>query len=520
MNMKKIKVLGLYLPQFHNVKENDQWWGEGFTEWSAVKAAKPLFEGHHQPIVPYHNNYYDLLNKQTMEWQTNLMHAYGIDGMCIYHYYFKDGAKILEKPAENLLKWTDIDMPFCFSWANESWVRSWSNISDGNPWSEVIDQQIQKKVNDSGILIEQQYGGEEQWKKHFYYLLPFFRDKRYIKKNGKPVFMFYRAQSIGCLEEMTKYWRSLAIKEGFSGLYFLGANCDENAKQSVDEVFFQEPQDTFQQYPDKFCNDYNVERYLSYDEIWNQIIAKPAPEYPVSFGAFSGYDDSPRRGYRATIIYGRTPDKFEYYMTALLKKAIRNESSFLIVNAWNEWGEGMYLEPDEQNGVAYLEAIRNSKKNILEENEKDDDNYIKENEIYKMEIINLRKQIERHRSFWYLMNKMLTLQENNISIGKYFLEHGYKKVSIYGLGMIGKHLAVELRKSGYMIAFGIDQSKNQAEVDFPVISLLDQVMDTDLIIVTVVYEFSRIKRQISKTYNCEIISLKTILDELTNEEVL
>ena len=118
-----MKVIAMYLPQFHRVKENDEWWGEGFTEWTAVRGAKQLFNGHYQPRIPQNRNYYDLLEKDTMLWQASLMKQYGIDGMCIYHYWFKDGRKILEKPAENLLQWKDVDMPFCFSWANETWAR-------------------------------------------------------------------------------------------------------------------------------------------------------------------------------------------------------------------------------------------------------------------------------------------------------------------------------------------------------------------------------------------------------------
>ncbi len=112
-----MKIIAMYLPQYHRTPENDEWWGEGFTDWEAVKKAKPLFEGHNQPRVPLNDNYYDLLEKNTMQWQADLMHEYGIDGMCIYHYWFKDGRQVLEKPAENLLRWTDIDMPFCFCWA-------------------------------------------------------------------------------------------------------------------------------------------------------------------------------------------------------------------------------------------------------------------------------------------------------------------------------------------------------------------------------------------------------------------
>ncbi len=130
------------LPQFHRIPENDMWWGEGFTEWTAVKAGEKFFEGQMQPRVPLDGNYYDLLNEQTMRWQADLMRKYDIYGMCFYHYYFKDGRKILEKPAENLLEWKDIEMPFCFSWANETWARSWSNINGKNAWSSKFDNRI------------------------------------------------------------------------------------------------------------------------------------------------------------------------------------------------------------------------------------------------------------------------------------------------------------------------------------------------------------------------------------------
>ena len=132
------KVYAFYLPQFHRVAENDEWWGEGFTEWTTVKNAQSLFPGHEQPRVPL--EYYNLLDKTTMKKQADLMHRYGVDGMCFYHYYFEHEKKILEKPAENLLNWKDIDMPFCFYWANQSWIRSWSNVAGGNKWSKIYDE--------------------------------------------------------------------------------------------------------------------------------------------------------------------------------------------------------------------------------------------------------------------------------------------------------------------------------------------------------------------------------------------
>lgn len=169
--MRTPQVYAFYLPQFHRTPENDEWWGEGFTEWTNVKNAKPLFPGHYQPHEPL--DYYNLLNKETMEKQAALMHEYGVDGMCFYHYYFENGRKILEKPAENLLKWTDITMPFCFYWANQSWIRSWSNMAGGNKWTEIYDQS--KKEEGDGVLLRQVYGGRNEWKDHFYYMLPFLK---------------------------------------------------------------------------------------------------------------------------------------------------------------------------------------------------------------------------------------------------------------------------------------------------------------------------------------------------------
>ena len=208
--MKKIKVLAMYLPQFHRVKENDEWWGEGFTDWTAVKSGVPLYEEHDQPKKPLNGNYYDLLEKSTMQQQSKWMQEYKVDGLCFYHYYFKDGRKILEKPAENLLKWKDINMPYCFCWANESWARTWSNIGNKNTWSAKLEKKEISDVNGRGVLLEQKYGREDDWRKHFEYLLPFFRDERYIKIEGLPIFLIYKPSEIYCLNQMLDYWRKLA----------------------------------------------------------------------------------------------------------------------------------------------------------------------------------------------------------------------------------------------------------------------------------------------------------------------
>ncbi|MCD7820315.1 MAG: glycoside hydrolase family 99-like domain-containing protein, partial [Lachnospiraceae bacterium] len=177
MDGNGVKIIPFYLPQFHTIPENDKWWGKGFTEWTNVRKAVPLFEGHQQPKLPLGDHFYNLLDDETKIWQAELAKQYGIFGFCYYHYWFKNGKRLLEKPAEQMLKNKDIDLPFCFCWANENWSRNWDG---GN----------------HEIIMAQEYGGKREWEMHFQYLLPFFRDKRYITMNGKPLFIIYKPEQI------------------------------------------------------------------------------------------------------------------------------------------------------------------------------------------------------------------------------------------------------------------------------------------------------------------------------------
>lgn len=172
MQSKKVKFIAFYLPQFHEIEENNKWWGKGYTEWTSVMAALPLYRGHEQPRVPYRNNYYNLLNKDIMMWQSKISMQAGINGFCFYHYWFK-GKKVLEKPIENYLKWKDIPQQFCLSWANDSWVRSWSNVQ-GTIWNSKIEKDVNVDHQNNGLLIEQDYGDQNVWKEHFDYLIEFF----------------------------------------------------------------------------------------------------------------------------------------------------------------------------------------------------------------------------------------------------------------------------------------------------------------------------------------------------------
>ena len=196
---KGTKLIALYLPQFHTIPENDQWWGEGFTEWTNVKKSTPLYEGHDQPRITLTENFYNLLDDDVKIWQANLAKEHGVFGFCYYHYWFKGGKQLLEKPAEQMLVNKEVDLPFCFCWANENWSRNWDG---GN----------------REILMEQDYGGKDDWEKHFQYLLPFFKDERYITVDGKPLFVIYKPEQIIDIYQMMNYFKKRAVESGLSGL--------------------------------------------------------------------------------------------------------------------------------------------------------------------------------------------------------------------------------------------------------------------------------------------------------------
>lgn len=502
--MKTPQVYAFYLPQFHRTPENDEWWGEGFTEWTTVKNAKPLFPGHHQPHEPL--DYYNLLNKEAMEKQAALMHEYGVDGMCFYHYYFENGRKILEKPAENLLKWTDITMPFCFYWANQSWIRSWSNMAGGNKWTEIYDQS--KKEEGDGVLLRQVYGGRNEWKDHFYYMLPFFKDVRYLKKDGRPLFIIYKPEDIRCLNEMMQCWNELMEKEGMPRLYFIGKDC------LLDGELCHEPQNALTGYGSRrFDNAYGISNIVGFDEAWKMILENSRYKANVYPCAYAGYDDSPRRGKRGTVITGSTPEKFKNYMIRLLVKAEEKKSEFVFLNAWNEWGEGMYLEPDVEWGYAYLEAIREAKKFVVQNrevlsgiaNDREGDTANKRNEAFA-------SREKRYRAYWKTLDKWLKLEISGESLSKRIKELGAEKVAVYGLGMLGASLIMELKRDGIAIQYGIDQDVYKGrEYDFPVYGLQDSLPEADLVVVTVGYAYDAIRKQLEEKGDFKILSVDELL---------
>ena len=501
-----MRTITMYLPQYHRVAENDKWWGEGFTEWTAVKAASPLFEGHKQPRIPLEDNYYNLLEKRTMEWQANLMKQYDIDGQCIYHYYFKDGKKILERPVENLLHWKDIDMPFCFCWANGSWARTWS-INGGNAWAEKFEKK-RGEEKDNSILLEQKYGREKEWKDHFEYLLPFFEDDRYIKLEGKPVFIFHQIDDIPCLHAMIDYWRDLSISNGFPGIYFIGAS-SINVQGGLDAILLNAPH--------MFWNVEKAEReggisFLAYQETWNKIISEETlDKIKTYFGGVVNYDDSPRKERNAIIYKDFTIELFKQGMIDLYRKSIKLDNEFVFINAWNEWGEGMYLEPDTENGYAYLEAIKQAKKTAM------DGNLVPEicsctNSEVSTEF-DWKKSVLRNRKTASCFDYWMTLRQQGKSVCDYLLKYGIKTVAVYGMGRLGKHLLAELEQSEIEVKYIIDRKLEIHHPLFQIKSMNDELETVDAVVITPVWEFDQIYEELKVKINSRFFSIEELIKE-------
>ncbi|NMM65092.1 glycosyl transferase [Clostridium sp. P21] len=380
-----MKIIAFYLPQFHSIPENDEWWGKGFTEWVNVKQAKSLFEGHYQPRIPLNNNYYCLMDDNVLKWQTEIAKEYGIYGFCIYHYWF-EGHKLLEKPLEKFRDNPELNMPYCICWANESWTNAW--IATG----------------DVKTLIKQTYGEKDEWKNHFDYFLTFFKDKNYISNSGKPLLVIYRPELIENLNDMLDYWNELAIENGFNGIDFAYQQISFSLQKEMDDSRFKydiEYQPGYARF-DLQNNQSNrlklltfkmrtkirnlvtlVDRKLNvnitarltknqlkiedYDQLCDAIInRKPKSEKSIP-GMFVGWDNTPRRGKNATVCTNSTPEKFKYYLTKqILNAKVNYKKDMMFIFAWNEWAEGGYLEPDKKYQYKYLEAIKDA---LTENNE-------------------------------------------------------------------------------------------------------------------------------------------------------
>lgn len=354
-----MKVIAFYLPQFHEIEENNIWWGKGFTEWTNLRKAKPFYKGQYQPREPYNDYYYDLSNIETMHWQAKLAKEYSVHGFCFYHYWF-NGKLLLEKPAESLLKHQDIDVNFCMSWANEPWARTW----DGK---------------NHEVLMEQKYGDKESWEKHFNYLLPFFNDQRYIKVSNKPMFLIYKSKSIKDCKRMMDLWEELSRNNGFDGMHFVetlrekepdkrrlpfSAKVEfEPARVLNGESFFIINYNRIRRRVIKginflFSSEFPLNRKIMFKEICEKSLQRLSSINTYG-GMFVGWDNTPRKGLASLYVTEPTKEEFESYLKQkieITKNVYKTE--YVFINAWNEWCEGTYLEPDKKNKFKYLEAIK------------------------------------------------------------------------------------------------------------------------------------------------------------------
>ena len=351
-----MKKYAYYLPQFHEIPENNEWWGQGFTEWVNVKKATPLYKSHEQPKHPLNNNYYYLDDCNTLMWQANLAKEYNIEGMIFYHYYF-EGRKLLEKPAEILLNNENIPINYFFCWANHSWYRSWEGSKT--------------------LLLEQTYGIEKDWESHFKYLLPFFLDSRYEKKNNRPLFMIFKSD----FEEKNKYLEYLDKKckeNGFDGLCAIEIiekydsksianfiNCKSDCTQFIHlrepaaslELLRSKPVNYIARLRNKIGKHmiklgYNyIEKYDG-NQLFKYLARVQLNDSKFIRGLCFEWDNTPRHQYRGYIISPPSKEKFICYMNSI------KGSEYIFINAWNEWCEGMMLEPTIENGYKYLEWIK------------------------------------------------------------------------------------------------------------------------------------------------------------------
>jgi hypothetical protein len=351
-----VRILATYLPQFHPIPENDQWWGKGFTEWTNVGKAKPLFKGHYQPRVPADLGYYDLRLPEVRQEQADLAKQYGIEGFCYWHYWFGNGKRLLERPFNEVLISGKPDFPFCLSWANHSWQ----------------DKQFSKEGTDR-MLIEQTYGGEADYLQHFNALLPAFRDKRYIRVDNKPLFQIYLPLKFEDVQNFITCWQREAKRNGLDGIHFVGHTLiEEDAAAILAKGFdainivrlyhfykhqYSLPERAFMKMKRVWLKFGGIFDYEKLSPYFSSEKDKQENWYPT---IIPNWDHSPRSGRRGNIFINSNPQAFKKHVKQVLEtvKDKRFENRVIFLKSWNEWAEGNYMEPDLKFGRGYLEALK------------------------------------------------------------------------------------------------------------------------------------------------------------------
>lgn len=372
----KARVIAFYLPQFHPVDVNDRYWGKGFTEWTNVAKAKPVFPGHYQPQLPADLGFYDLRLPEVRKAQAELARSAGVEGFCYWNYWLGRGKKVLDMPLKEILRLGEPEFPFCVGWANHDWSnKTWQK-------SSAFKQEI--------VFLKQEYLGEEDYTAYFYELLPYFRDQRYIRVDGKPLFYIFDPESIPDQEVFISCWQNLAKENGLNGVYIV-ARADP-----IDHIVVGKKRNLLTQARERYdalmakgydalnsCSfrraeliaggmhtkivrglkkkitGYALQRYDYQKLMDGYYMPEDRLEY-VYPQLTPRKDKTPRGGRNALVYSGSTPEKFRRYVRKALS-CVENrdeEHRLIFLNSWNEWGEGSYMEPDLKYGHQYLDVLR------------------------------------------------------------------------------------------------------------------------------------------------------------------
>ncbi len=354
-----LRPIAFVLPQFHPIPENDAWWGKGFTEWTNVTKAKPLFKGHYQPHLPTDLGFYDLRLPEARQAQADLAKEYGIYGFCYYHYWF-NGKRLLNEPLDGMLKQKELDMPFMYCWANENWTRRW----DGR---------------DQDILIEQEYSDEDDIAHMRWLCENVFSDKRYMTVDECPVFMVYRHDLFPDIKKTAMIWREIAINEyGFKGLYLCTTESFNNQvdpssinfnasiefsphsviKNRIDQIKSSSITSFFKKKSEIDFRDFSLGV--------QQSMERKAPDYKFFRSVTPSWDNTPRKSQKGIVALGSSPEVYYNWLKNIINNfnPYSKDENFVFINALNEWAEGNHLEPCIKYGTAYLEATKRALKNV------------------------------------------------------------------------------------------------------------------------------------------------------------
>ncbi len=360
------QIIAFYLPQFHPTPHNDEWWSPGFTEWTNVAKARPLFKGHYQPKIPADLGFYDLRLSETRQAQADLARKYGVDGFCYYHYWFGDGKRELERPFEEVLASGEPNFPFMLCWANESWSAKFWN-PDGS--------KVERKV-----LVEQTYSDRDT-DAHFYSLLEAFKDERYIKVDGKPAFMVYKPLALPDASKFINRWKALARQNGLEGIYFLCQLQLDITNDVIDKLLLQgfdavntcrlfdvwvsqrTKKDLLVRMIDRFIR--RLPGARDYSEMYPKFLDQKDYEESVIPTLIPNWDHTPRSGITGTVLVNSTPELFRLHAEEVFSCVASKKSNPLVfLKSWNEWGEGNYVEPDLRYGHGFLQALADARTTI------------------------------------------------------------------------------------------------------------------------------------------------------------